>query len=130
MHEPFNEEREEFLDDDRLLNELFQSLQPVQDVEPVPGFYARVRNCIDAQNRPSVWSLFSDTLFAKRLSYASLTFLVLLGTYFVSTNESNLPLQSATPEAILAGSEQMQPVGNDPQRDRAVVLVNLASYQE
>src|SRR3982750_402268 len=129
MHEPYNDQGEEFLEDERL-NELFLALRPVQEFEPAPGLYARVRNRIDAQTKTSVWNLFSDSLFAKRLSYASLTFLLLLGTYFVSTNERDLPLQSSTPEAILAGDEQMQPVGSDPQRDRAVVLVNLASYQE
>jgi len=129
MHEPYEDQNEEFLDDARL-TELFRAIQPVQEVEPLGGFYARVRNRIDGQAKTSVWNLFSDSLFAKRLSYASLTFLVLLGTYFVSTNERDLPLQSSTPEAILAGDEQLQPVGSDPQRDRAVVLVNLASYQE
>ncbi len=129
MHEPLKEHSEES-GDDLWVTELLHSLRADAEVEPDPGFYARVMNRIDTQSKTSIWSIFGDSLFARRLSYASLTFLVLLGTYFVSTTEANQPLTASTPEAILAGEEQPQPVGQDPQRDRAVVLVNLASYQE
>lgn len=129
MHEPLKDEGEEFLDD-RLVLELLHSLRPDEGVEPPPGFYARVINRIESQSKISIWNMFGDSLFGRRLSYASLTFLVLLGTYFVSTTERNQPLTSSMPEAILAGDEQPQAVGSDPQRDRAVVLVNLATYQE
>lgn len=129
MHEPLKDYSEE-PEEDRAVLELLRLLRPEGEVVPSPGFYARVMNRIESQSKTSIWSIFSDSLFARRLSYASLTFLVLLGTYFVSTTESNQPLAASTPEAILAGDEQPQPVGRDPQRDRAVVLVNLASYQE
>lgn len=152
MHEPLKGRIEEFLQGDGQLPEveqhlrncpacktevhammdhskLLQSLKSSEELEPSAGFYARVLNRIEAQ-KVSVWSLFSESLFAKRLSYASLTLLVLLGTYLVSTTERDQPLASSAPEAILSGDEQPRPVGNDPQKDREAVLVNLATYQE
>src|SRR3979411_2942251 len=65
--------------------EIFRSLKSPREVEPSAGFYARVLQRIESQSLPSIWSLFGESLFAKRLAYASITFLVLLGTYFVSS---------------------------------------------
>jgi hypothetical protein len=151
MHEPLKGRIEEYLQGDGHMPDVEQHLEACEscrqeltlmsqqsellrtlrtEVEPSPGFYARVLSRIDSQTQTSVWSIFSDSLFAKRLSYASITFLLLLGTYFVSTAETNQPLVASSPESILAGDEQLRPVGTDPQRDREVVLVNLATFQE
>lgn len=108
---------------------LFRSLKVPADVEPSAGFYARVMNRIETQNRPSVWSLFAESLFAKRLVYASATFLLLLGTFLVSSSSSESYAASG-PEAILAGEELPEPVTMDPGRDRDVVLVNLATWKD
>ena len=96
------------------------------------GFYARVMNRIEAQARPSVWSLFGESMFARRLAYASATFLVLIGVVFVSANQPDQPIAFADPRPSLAGDERYTPVTwtcrHD--RDREVVLVNLATYQQ
>jgi anti-sigma factor RsiW len=109
---------------------LLKSLRAPADVEPSAGFYARVMNRIETQNRPSVWSLFADSLFAKRLVYASATFLLLLGTFLVSSSSVDETYVASGPEAILAGEELPEPVTMDPGRDRDVVLVNLATYSD
>jgi len=105
------------------------------DVEPDGAFYARVMNRIETQARPSVWSLFGESMFAKRLAYASATFLVLGGGVFVSANEPDEPLATSDPHMILAGDQRYTPVSMDNvsvdvERDREVVLANLATYQE
>jgi hypothetical protein len=101
------------------------------DVEPGAGFYARVMNRIESQAKPSVWSLFGESMFAKRLAYASATFLVLVGVVFMSSNQPPQPLASSDPEMILAGEQRYTPVTmDDAPRDREVVLVNLATYQQ
>jgi len=101
------------------------------DGEPAAGFYARVMNRIESQARPSVWSLFGESMFARRLAYASATFLVLVGVVFVSSTQPDQPLASSDPEMILAGPERYTPVTmDDGPRDREVVLVNLATYQQ
>lgn len=109
-------------------HDLFRALRPAEPVEPAPGFYARVINRVETQVRPSVWSLFGDSLFARRLTYASMTFFVLLGTFFVSSAED--PVVVNAPEAIIAGDEMYQTVGNNLERDRSTVLVQLATYDE
>lgn len=110
---------------------LFRSLAAPAEAEPVAGFYARVMNRIETQTRPSVWSLFAESLFAKRLVYASATFLLLLGTFLVSSSSVGEDTYVASgPEAILSGEELPEPVTMDPGRDRDVVLVNLATWNE
>jgi predicted anti-sigma-YlaC factor YlaD len=120
-----NDEVQTMVDHSKLL----RSLKTSEEMEPAAGFYARVLNRIE-ESKMSIWTLFSESVFATRLSYASLTLLVLLGTYLVTTTEREQPLASSTPEVMLAGDEQARPVGNDPQKDREAVLVNLATYQE
>ena len=111
---------------------LFRTLKAPADAEPAAGFYARVMARVETQPQPSVWSLFADSLFAKRLVYASAMFLVLLGTALVSSTPSGEePYAAQGPEAILAGQQLPEPVTMmDPGRDREVMLANLATYTE
>lgn len=110
-------------------SELFQSMRGPDNLELDAAFYARVMNRIETQARPSIWSLFGESLFAKRLAYASLTLIVLLGTYLVSSPE---PEQIAnSPEVMMIDEPQSTAVvGTDVQKDREAILVNLATYQE
>jgi hypothetical protein len=104
-----------------------------EETDPAAGFYARVMDRVETQARPSAWSLFGESLFAKRLAYASAMFLVLLGTVLVSSIDSEEPLAVAAPERIFAGEVDPEPVTmENPQRDRDrdVVLVNLATYRD
>jgi anti-sigma factor RsiW len=158
MHEPVIDRLEEYLDGDGPFPEVEEHLSKCVgcreelaamqaqtalfrrafrvEAEPNPAFYARVMNRIESQTRPSVWSLFAESMFAKRLAYASATFLVLMGVVFVSANEPMEPLAASDPHYILAGGDQeyvpvsMDDVSVDMDRDRAVVLATLATYQE
>ena len=104
------------------------------EAEPDPGFYARVMNRIETQAKPSVWSLFAESMFAKRVAYASATFLLLMGVVFVSATEPDQPFAASDPQVLLAGEPQYVPVSMDTdfhmERDRQVVFVNLATYQD
>jgi hypothetical protein len=60
---------------------------------------------------------------------------VLVGVVFISANEPDEPLAASDPHMILAGEQQYTPVSMDDvsidmERDRQVVLANLATYQE
>jgi hypothetical protein len=88
-----------------------------------------VMNRIETQTRPSVWHVFAESLFAKRLGYASAMFLLLLGSVLVSSSPDDTYAVTG-PEAILAGRELPEPVTMDPGRDRDVVLVNLATWSD
>ncbi|HET8549230.1 MAG TPA: hypothetical protein VFL57_14550 [Bryobacteraceae bacterium] len=110
-------------------SDLFRALWTADPVEPAPGFYARVIHRVETQTRPSVWSLFGDSLFARRLSFASMTLLVLLGTVLMSS-PAGKPVLVNAPETIIANDDQYQTVSNNPERDRSTVLVQLATYEE
>ena len=111
---------------------LLQALRPEADAEPAPGFYARVLDRIESQRIPSVWELLLDPAFGRRLAYASLTVLLLLGTLIVTGGDRGV-VSSAhdhySPESIFAAQPVSQYIGDDPQHDREVVFVNLATYQ-
>lgn len=107
---------------------MLRALKPPADMEPGPGFYAKVLNRIETQAKPSVWSLFGDSLFARRLVYASAMFLVLLGSYAISSTATEEEFAAGAPETILAGREMPAPVSMDSQKDREVVLVTLATW--
>jgi hypothetical protein len=113
-------------------SEMFKSLKPTEEFELDAGFYARVMNRIETQAKPSIWNIFGESIFAKRLAYASLTFAVLLGTYFVSSTSTNEDQQFAnsSPEVLMSNDPHPTEVGTDPQKDREAVLVNLATYEE
>ena len=114
----------------RMHSALFQSLR-APEMDPAGGFYARVMNRVETQARPSAWSLFGESLFAKRLAYASAMFLVLLSTVLVTSTAPAEPLAVAAPERILAGESDPIPVTmENPQQDRDVVLVNLATHRQ
>ena len=73
-------------------------------------------NRIESQARPSVWSLFGESMFARRLAYASATFLVLVGVVFVLSTQPDQPLAASDPEMILGGPERYTPVTMDDGR--------------
>lgn len=103
-------------------------LRAEEELSPSPGFYARVMVRVEAQSRSSFWGVFLDPAFGRRLMYASLTLVVLLGTYLIST-EPDTPLSASTPAAQYL-AEEHPTVGANPQQDRDVVLVRLATYDE
>ena len=114
----------------RMQSALFRSLRAPREVDPDGAFYARVMNRIDTQPKPSVWNLFGESLFAKRLAYASAVFLVAMGSVLVKAEQEE-PLAVAAPEYIFAGEAHPAPVSmEDTQRDRDDILVKLATYQE
>ena len=113
----------------RRQSELFRSMQAAPRRELSPAFYARVMERVESQARPSVWSVFGDSLFAKRLAYASMTFMVVMGSFIVSMESGSDNISSTAPEVIFASDEEPIPVETDPQRGRETVLVTLTSYQ-
>jgi anti-sigma factor RsiW len=114
----------------RETSSVLASLRAPAESDPSPGFYDRVMNRIESERKPSVWSLLLDPIFGKRLVYAALTLVVMLSTYLVSTeNSADLTIASA-PETILSNQSRTPVLTSDTERDRDVILVNLATYKE
>jgi predicted anti-sigma-YlaC factor YlaD len=109
---------------------MLRSLRSVGDVGPSPGFYARVMERVEEQDRTSVWSVFLRPSFGRRLAIASAALVVLLGTYLVTTesgeNVAPSPVATVTGQGASEGAVQ----DSLKQQQRDAVLVDLASYHE
>jgi len=115
---------------------MLRSLRFDADEGPNPGFYARVMGRIEEQDRRSVWSVFLQPSFGRRLAIASATLVVLLGTYLVTTEPGDqnvvlAPSTVATDSVNVAATEAgVVPDTLQQQRQRDAVLVDLASFHE
>jgi hypothetical protein len=115
---------------------MMQALRPPEPgeaggLQPGAGFYARVMERIENQQGFSIWSLFLEPVFGKRLALASLAVFVLLTSFALST---------ANPKPVIAGSDGVSVIleegnrmyppasGVDERADRDIVLTRLASY--
>ena len=118
------------------ISELFASLQPEAampgtlgflDADPRPGFHARVMQEVGGRRAvPSFAGLFSlDLAFARRLVFACLLTLAVLGSYLV-VREGEYP-GSLSPEAVMA--QQNYPAFDSP-HGQDNMLVTLAAYDE
>ena len=108
------------------LSECFGSLRTEEPVAPSPGFYARVMQQVEQrQATPSVAGLLGlDFAFGRRLMFASLVTLAVLGSYLVS-RETAYP-GSLSPEAVMAQQESPA-FDSAPAPDN--MLVTLTSYE-
>ena len=114
---------------------MLRSLRSTSAVSPIPGFYARVLERIGDQARPSIWSVFLQPSFGRRLAIASATLVVLLGTYLVTTepgDQSVAAIPSVGTDIVSMPAPEASAVDDSlqQQRQRNAVLVDLASFHE
>jgi hypothetical protein len=107
---------------------LFRGLRTSGEVEPRAGFYARVRERIEAQNPVSIWNVFFDSAFARRVAMASAALALLIGIYLFSADrlaDRTIVIKNQ-PDWVLTGG--MPDPAESPDRD--AVLLNLVTYRE
>jgi len=116
---------------------MLRLLRSDAEVGPRAGFYARVMERVEEQDRGSIWSVFLQPSFGRRLVIASATLVVLLGTYLVTTeggdqNVAAVPPAIATDSVKLDAPPEAGAVQDSlqQQRRRDAVLVDLASFHE
>lgn len=106
---------------------LLRGLRVPQDdvnAEPRPGFYARVMERIEAQGPASIWNVFIESAFSRRLAVVSMALALLFGIYVVTEEQKEH-------SALTAGSDDSGLVWNQAGApDRDAVLVNLVTYRE
>ena len=101
------------------------------EVEPRPGFYARVRERIEAQGATSIWNVFSDSPFGRRIAVASMTLAIALGVYLVTSEQMAEQVSVTNPTVqFVPGEDQPGTLNGSGLPDRASVLVNLVTYRE
>jgi anti-sigma factor RsiW len=98
-------------------------------IEMNPGFFARVMNRVEEQSSSPVWSALLDPVFGRRLAYACLALVVVLGGYLLHSEPGRTlnpvsGIVSSMPATNATLDDGVQPA----QRD--AVLVNLASFRE
>jgi anti-sigma factor RsiW len=110
----------------RLQSELLRSLRPPSEMEPPPGFYARVLQRIEDHARTSIWAGFIYSPFGKRLAFASLSLALLLGVYVIAEEKSD-----TVPDQVIAAQQWHYdaPVVGSQAQQRDAVLVNFVSHQ-
>ena len=109
---------------------LLQVLAPARAMDPSPGFYARVIDRIEARQIPSIWSIFLEPAFGRRILATSLALACLLGGFLAFT-ETELEQHTRPAAASIMAVEEHPPgLGQDRQRDRETMLVTLATYHE
>jgi len=112
---------------------MLRALRAAEEIEPRAGFYARVMDRIEGERRSSIWSVFLEARFGRRLAVASAALILLLATYLVTTEPGGVDLtpQSASVESSAPGAyDAVQLDTPQQQQQRDAVLVNLASYHE
>ncbi len=109
------------------MSALFTELRLEEAVAPPLGFAARVVAGIAERRSPSVWSLLSlDPRFGRRVVFASLLTLAVLGSYLVS-RESGYAAGPSSPEAVMAAEHHAAQQSSSSDRD--LMLVTLTSYE-
>jgi len=112
--------------------------------EPRPGFYARVMERIEAEGPISIWNLFIESAFGRRIAVASLALALLVGVYLVTSERSAQDPMVAAQEAQPEISGQQLVAGEDAparvitQMDQSsagessedAVLANLVTYRD
>lgn len=111
-------------------SQLLRVLAPTRELDPAPGFYARVLEKIEIQQVVSPWGAFLDPIFGRRLAVASLTLALLLGGFLALNERLNSGSSPANPESIMAVEDHPPGLGQDRERDRDTILVTLATYHE
>jgi hypothetical protein len=116
-----------------------RELRAPDGAEPRPGFYARVMERIEAQSPVSIWNLFIESAFGRRIAVASLALALLLGVYVISSERAaDQPIsagQQTLPAFVVGEDAPGRVIGRMDQAsmDKSSnddVLVNLVTYQE
>lgn len=111
------------------MSKLFEEIRAPKEAEPAPGFYARVLQRIDEQREVSIWAVFLEPVFGRRLLYASLMFVLLLGSVIFTTEREDTTLADL-PEVVQPYDTQFTDFDEDPAPYRDTTLVHLTTYQE
>jgi predicted anti-sigma-YlaC factor YlaD len=126
--------------------EALRLLQAPADLEPRAGFYARVMERIEAEGA-SIWDLFFESVFGRRIAIASLALALLFGIYLFSAEHSDDAVVATTNQAVevMPGVDldsrvdvppspivpvQSVGLGGAVTPDQDSVLVNLVTYRE
>lgn len=103
----------------------FLLVQETEAVSPPLGFYSKVARRIETEQASPVWGLFAPDLnFFRKIAFASLMMLAVLGSYLVSRESDSMAAEQATL------TEHNTVVPHETLADRQHIMVTLASYRQ
>jgi hypothetical protein len=105
-------------------------LEETEAIQAPLGFYAKVARTIETEQKSPLWGLFApDLQFFRKVAFASLMLLAVLGSYLVS-RESDYASSAALEQATLTEHNVSAGSGpHDSPADRDHILVTLAAYE-
>jgi hypothetical protein len=106
---------------------MLRVLRPPDEVEPAPGFYARVLQRIEDYPVRSIWLAFAESSIGKGLAFASLTVALVLGGYVITEEARDGHISGA--RVVAQGVHFDAPVTGDVDQQRDAVLENIAAHQ-
>lgn len=108
---------------------LFRGALAAKDVEPSPGFYARVMTRIEERPDDSIWAALLEPAFGRRLAIACGTLALLLGSYIATSERAEHP---SAPSGVVMSQEGQSTTFQNSQApgERDAVLVNLVTYRD
>ena len=105
------------------------------DVEPAPGFYARVLERIEATRPVSIWSLFAESFVGRHMLTASLA-MAMVTVGFTVVSEESMP-QTFVAQSAAVQMDPLYPsagfasdVMSGGEANQGAVLMSLVSYQD
>ncbi len=102
-------------------------VEAAEAIHPPLGFYAKVARTIETEQKSPLWGIFApDLQFFRKVAFASLMLLAILGSYLVS-RESDYATSVATEQATLTEHNVSAP--HESPADRQHILVTLAAYE-
>ncbi|MEX2262381.1 MAG: hypothetical protein WD696_10535 [Bryobacteraceae bacterium] len=109
------------------MNLLFANLRAPEEIVAPASFAVKVLDSVGTRGAASIWTFLFEPLFARRVAFASLVFLALLGGVLMSGDENEYQHFEPSVESIIAEQNEVIP---DIDHDRDVILVNLAHYNQ
>jgi hypothetical protein len=106
---------------------MLKLLRPPEELEPAPGFYARVLQRIEECPVRSIWLAFAESPIGKGLAFASLTVAVVLGCYVITEEARDGHIGGTG--IVAQGMHFDAPVTGDVDQQRDAVLENIAAHQ-
>jgi hypothetical protein len=106
--------------------ELLKQELKAPEMDPAPGFYARVIQRIEETAKGSIWAVFIYSPFGRRLAFASLGLALVMGSYLVGQEIRDGHWRHG--ESMIAqGFDSGTAVFGDQDEQRNAVLVNFAA---
>lgn len=100
------------------------------EMEPLPGFYARVLMRIEERAAKSIWAVFVYTPFGKRLAYASLALALVFSGYVIGMEAEDGHMMASFNGTVMESPSADTPVHGSESDRRNAVLVNFVNYEQ